>query len=584
MNNFFRSFFAALLALVVFCGLLMVFVLIAVAIISSNKEVKTGDNAVLVVDLSSHFPEIELSDPISAITGDEKFAPPSLYHLVRMIRHAKDDASVNGIFLKCENNDNGFAASQEIRDAIMDFKSDNKFVYAYANSLTQKSYYVASAADRVYCAPTGGIEWHGFAVTMPFIKGTLEKMEIEPQIFYAGKFKSATEPLRETQMTDANRLQTNELLSDLYNQFLLQISSSRRIDTATLHRYADSNALQFASEALKLKMVDGLKYDDEVKDEIRGKLKLKKNAKINFISPGKYGKAVDYMLSGNDKIAVIYAEGNVIDGKGERGVIGGDTYRNYIRKARMDKSVKAIVLRVNSEGGSAMASEVIWREIILARSEKPVIVSLGDVAASGGYYIACAADSIFAEANTITGSIGVFGVLPNMEKFFNNKLGVTFDEVKTSPDAGLLTVTRPLTAMQKQYFQNTVDTIYHVFKTRVSEGRKLTYDNVENIAQGRVWSGSRAMQLKLVDKIGSLDEAIAAAAAKANIKSYRLREYPGKQGFLEMLIGDKTESSKEIAIREELGEEGYKTYNIIKNLKQFIGKAQARLPFTFIIE
>ena len=582
MNNFFRSFFAALLALIVFSGMLLVIFIVMVAAISSQKKAGIEEKAVMVVNLSTHFPEIPPADIISEIT-DNRSAQPSLSHLTRLIQHAKNDASVKGIYLKCDNNANDFASSEEIRNAIIDFRRAGKFVIGYGATISQKAYLVASAADKIYCAPAGGIEWHGFSMTMPFIKGTLEKMEIEPQIFYAGKFKSATEPLRETEMTDANRVQSITLLNDLYGNFLSTIGRSRRMDTATLHRYADSNALQFASDALKYKMVDGLRYDDEVKDEIRQLLKIDKDAGINFITPSKYAEAVDYMPSGDEKIAVIYAEGTILDGKGDRGEIGGDTYRNYIRKARMDNSTKAIVVRINSGGGSAMASEVMWREIILARKVKPVIVSFGDVAASGGYYMACGADSIFAEANTITGSIGVFGVLPNMEKFFNNKLGVTFDEVKTSPDAGFVTVTKPLTPLQKRYFQNSIDTIYQNFKMKVSSGRKKSMEYIDSIAQGRVWSGTRALEIGLVDRIGGLDDAIRSAAAKAGVKRYHLREYPGKEGLLEMIFGNQGES-REAAIRDEIGEEGYKTYTAIRSLKKFLGKAQARLPFEMIIE
>jgi protease-4 len=583
MNNFFRSFFAAFLALIVFSIIGVIILLMIVAAFSTTEKTVTGQDAVIVVDLSNHYFEIPPADVVNEITGAGS-TPPSLYKLTRLIRHAKTDPSVRGIYLKCDNNANDFASSQEIRDALGDFKNGGKFVIAYANTISQKAYFVASAADKVYCSPTGGIEWHGFSMTMPFIKGTLEKMEIEPQIFYAGKFKSATEPLREVQMTPANRIQSSQLLHDIYGSFLFAAGRARNIDTATLHRYADSNALQFPSDAMKYKMVDGLRYDDQVKDEIRDRLKIAKDADINFISTSTYADAVNAMPVGSKDIAVIYAEGNIVDGSGDRGRIGGDTYRNYIRKARMDESIKAIVVRINSGGGSAMASDVMWREIALAREEKPVIVSFGDVAASGGYYMACGADSIFAEATTITGSIGVFGVLPNMQKFFNNKLGVTFDDVKTSPDAGLLTVTKPLTPLQKQYFQNSIDTIYRNFKMRVSSGRKRPVEYIDSIAQGRIWSGARAVEIGLVDRIGGLDDAIAAAAAKAGVRSYRLREYPGKPGLLEMLLRMKTQRSKEAAIREEIGEEGYKTYSAIKNLKDFLGKAQARLPYEVIIE
>jgi protease-4 len=583
MNNFFRTFFAALLALAVFALIMLIIVIGTISSIKSSKETVTGENAVLVIDLTQHFSEVEQSNPVSAISGDRS-SPPSLYDMIRLIRHAKNNTSVKGIYVKCGNNDNDFSSSLELRNAITDFKSSGKFVLAFADAIPQKAYYVATAADKVYCAPTGGIDWHGFAMTLPFIKGTLEKLEIEPQIFYAGKFKSATEPLREKQMTDANRLQSRELLHDIYSQFLSAIAASRKIDTATLHRYADSNAVQFANAALSKHMVDGLKYDDEVKDEIRRLLKIGKDATINFVSAGKYADAEDFQQSGNEKIAVIYAEGTIMDGKGERDRIGGETYRNHIRKARMDKSVKAIVLRINSGGGSASASEQMWREVELAKKVKPVIVSFGDVAASGGYYMACGANTIFAQPNTITGSIGVFGVIPNMEKFFNNKLGVTFDEVSTSPDAGMMTVTKPLSPSQRNYIQNAIDTIYSQFKTRVASGRNKSMQFVDSIAQGRVWSGTRAVELGLVDHLGGIEDAIAAAAKEAKITSYRLKEYPGKQTFFEMLFGDDSESKKETLIKNELGEEGYKTYSAIRNIKQFVGVAQAKMPFEIIIE
>ena len=583
MKNFFRTFLALLLALTVFAVIMLIVALITISSVTSSKDALTGENAVLVVDLAQHFSEVEQSDPVSAITG-EKSSPPSLYNMVRLIRHAKNNSAVKGIFVKSGGNNNDFASSLEIRKALLDFKSSGKFVLAFADAIPQKAYYVATAANKVYCAPAGGIDWHGFAMTMPFIKGTLEKLEIEPQIFYAGKFKSATEPLREKQMTDANRLQSIELLHDLYGEFLSEISTARKIDTATLHRYADSNEVQFPYAALNKKMIDGLKYDDQVKDEIRSLLKIEKDAKINFVSAAKYAEAEDYQQTGKEKIAVIYAEGAIMDGTGERDRIGGETYRNHIRRARMDKTVKAIVLRINSGGGSASASELIWREVELAKKVKPVIVSFGDVAASGGYYIACGADSIFAQPNTITGSIGVFGVLPNMEKFFNNKLGVTFDEVSTSPDAGMMTITKPLSPSQRRYVQNAIDTIYNQFKMRVAEGRKKSMEYVDSNAQGRVWSGSRAVEIGLVDRIGGIDDAIAAAAAKAKIKDYRLKEYPGKQTFFEMIFSDNSESKKETMIKNELGEEGYRTYSAIRNIQQFIGVIQARMPYEIIIE
>ncbi len=583
MGSFFRSFFAALLALIVFTGLVMVMGLLAVAVVSAEQEEKTGDNAVLVVDLSDHFPEIPLSDPVARLMGRDG-GVPSLYNMIRMIRHASSDASVKGIYLKCDANANDFAASEELRNAIRYFQSTGKFVYAYGNVISQKAYYVANVADTIYCAPTGGLEWRGLVMQTPFLKGTLEKLEIEPQIFYAGKFKSATEPFRETQMTDANRMQTRELLQDLYADLLMHTASARGVDTATLQRYADANAVQFAAAAVQLKMIDGVRYKDEVQKEIRQRLGVEKDRKLNFLFPEVYEQVAGFRQSGQGRIAVIYAEGTILDGEGERGTIGGDTYSSYIRKAREDNSVDAIVLRVNSGGGSAMASELMWREVQLARKQKPVVVSFGDVAASGGYYMSCAADTIFAQPNTITGSIGVFGILPNMQQFFDHKLGITFDEVTTSPNASMMSVAKPLTPLQRQYIQREIDTIYHDFKVRVSQGRRKSMEYVDSIAQGRVWSGEKALELGLVDRIGGLHEAIASAAAMAQLSNYSLREYPGKQHIFELILGNKKETVREAAIERELGAEGYQLYSALRDLKRLAGRAQARLPFNIIIQ
>jgi protease-4 len=584
MKSFFKIFFASLLALVVF-SLISLFLLIGfISGLVSKDKAQTGNKAVLVIDLNTNYPEIAVKNPLPSFGGEEHYDVPSLYDVVRLINRAKSDSAVKGIYIKCGNNNNGFGTSEEIRGALADFKTGKKFVYAYADVITQRAYHVANIADRIYCNPKGGVDWRGFVAQLAFIKGTLQKLEIEPQIFYAGKFKSATEPFRETQMTDANRLQTTELLYDLYNHFLSTTSATRKIDTATLKRYADQNLIQFASDALRYKLVDGLKYDDEVQDEIRQKLNIDKYGKLNFVSIGKYASAVEFKQTGNNKIALIYASGNIVDGKGSTDQIGGDTYRNLIRRIRLDKTIKAIVIRVNSGGGSALASENIWREVTLARKEKPVVVSFGDVAASGGYYMSCSSDSIFGQANTITGSIGVFSLLPNMQSFFNDKLGITFDGVKTSENADALTITKPLTPMQKQYIQNEVDTIYHDFKTRVSEGRKKSMAYVDSIGQGRVWSGSRAFQLGLVDRIGGLNDAVASAAKLANLKDYRLREYPEPPGIFDKYFDDFRESAKNKAIVEELGADGLKTYSTLKTVKQLLGIAQARIPFDIEIQ
>ena len=584
MKSFFKIFFASLLALVIF-SIISVFLAIGfLSGLASRDKANTGNKAVLVLDLSTMYPEIPVKNPIPSFSGEEHYDVPSLFNVVRLINKAKSDSAIKGIYLRCGSNSNGFGASDEIRKALADFKTSKKFIYAYSDVITQRAYHVANIADRIYCNPKGGVDWRGFAVQLAFLKGTLEKLEIEPQIFYAGKFKSATEPFRETEMTDANRLQTTELLFDLYNHFLATTAATRKIDTATLKRFADQNLIQYASDALQYKLVDGLKYDDEVQDEIRKKINIDKYDKLNFVSIGKYADAVDFKQSGRDKIAVIYAAGDIVDGKGGNDQIGGDTYRNLIRKIRLDKTIKAVVIRVNSGGGSALASENIWREVTLTRKEKPVVISFGDVAASGGYYMACDSDSIFAQPNTITGSIGVFALLPNMQNFFSNKLGITFDGVKTSENADALTVTKPLSPMQKQFIQNEVDTIYHDFKTRVSEGRKKSMAYVDSVGQGRVWSGSRALRLGLVDRLGGLNDALASAANLAKIKEYRLREYPDPPGLFDALFGDLQQNAKNAAIEEDLGTDGMKTYSTLKKLKQFLGITQARMPFELLID
>lgn len=583
MNNFFKFFFASFLALFIFSLIGFLILLGFVSSLSTPEKENVGLKAVLVLDLSRPYAEITENNPVLLLASRENFELPTLYDVVRMINRARRDSAVKGILVQCGTNANGFGASEEIRNALQGFKSAGKFVYAYGAVIPQGAYHVASVADKIYINPVGGVEWKGFSMQSAFLKGTLDKLEIEPQVFYAGKFKSATEPFRETEMTEPNRVQTLELLNDLYNHFLLSVSQNRKIDTAELRRYADQELVQFAGDALQYKLVDGLKYDDEVKEEIKQLLKVDKYDKLNLVSFSKYSKATEFKQTGKEKIAVIYAQGEIVDGKGERDRIGSDSYRNMIRRARLDKSIRGIVLRVNSPGGSALASEEIWREIALARKEKPVVVSFGDVSASGGYYLSCGADSIFAQPNTITGSIGVFMLLPNMQKFFNNKLGITFDGVQTTK-AEPLTNVKPLTESQKRYLQAGVDSIYMVFKTRVAEGRKRDINYIDSIAQGRVWSGTRAVQLGLVDRLGGLQDAIACVARMARISDYRLREYPEKQTLMEMIFGSQQETIRQSAIKEELGAEAYKTYNTIRKVQSMVGQSQARLPFDFTIE
>lgn len=583
MTSFWKIFFASFVALILFFFIGTLIVIGLIAGLTSPEKPDIGKKGVLVLDLTKQYKEQKEEDPINIISGNADENVPGLYDVVRMIYYAKSDSSVKGIYIKSDDNANGFAASEELRGSLADFKKSGKFVIAFGDVISQKAYYVANVADKIYCNPQGALDWRGLGTTLFFMKGMLEKLEIEPQIFYAGKFKSATEPLRAYEMTEPNRVQTAAYLQDLYSRILLSAAEKSKLDTATLHQLANSGAIVTAWDAAKYKLIDGVKYDDEVKSEIIGHMKIDPTEKINYISLGKYAKAVDFSPNGGSKIAMIYAEGDIMDGKGDDGTIGSDNFRNIIRKARLDKNIKAIVFRVNSPGGSALASEEIWREITLAKKSKPVVVSLGDVAASGGYYISCSADSIYAQPNTITGSIGVFGIIPNMKNFFNNKLGITFDGVKTGPFADLPNISRPLNPAEKVLIQNTIDTIYTTFKSRVVTGRKLPVSVVDSIAQGRVWTGQRALALGLVDKLGNINDAVTCAARMAGLDQYNLKEYPEKKNFLENLFESYSKDVKVKAIKEEIGSEQYAILQQIKALKNMVAIPQARLPFQFSI-
>jgi len=585
MGGFFKMFFASLLALIIFSFIgFFIFLALIAGLATSDKPV-VERNSVLVVNLSQPFQEQLFESPLASFSSNDELTIPGVYDVVRLIRKAGVDDKIKGIYLMSGISSNGFATSEEIRDALLAFKKSGKFIIAYSEMMNQKSYHVANVADRIYLNPKGFFDWTGFSSELLFLKGTLEKLDIQPQIFYAGKFKSATEPFRTDKMTEENKLQTSVWLGDLYSHFLIKAAEARKTDTATLHKLANEGTIKNPQDAVANKLIDAVKYDDEVKDEIKDKLKIGKYDKINFISINSYLKASGYKRTSGERIALIYAQGAIVDGGGDdRDEIASANYIKLIRKARLDKTIKAIVFRVNSGGGSALASETIWRELSLAKQEKPVVVSFGDVAASGGYYISCAADSIFASPTTITGSIGVFGIIPNMEGFFKNKLGVTFDGVKTAPYADIGSVFRPMNENEKKFVQQSIDEIYLSFKQRVADGRKKTVEYIDSIAQGRVWSGSKAIQNGLIDKFGGLQDAVDCAARMAKLRDYRLREYPEVQNLFDRLFGGSKENTlKTGMLKKELGEEQFKIYNEMRRVKQMTNSAQTRLPFEFFV-
>jgi protease-4 len=584
MRGFFKILLGSLAAILI---AVVVVSVIGVKLINKNMEPEKPEvksKTVLVIDLSRPVKE-QAKD--AGLNFPEGKSPDvlGLFDIVRAIKQAASDSLVKGIYIQCRYNYMGPASSTEVRDALQEFKKTNKFIIAAADRISEKAYTVAQAADKIYCQPGGDLEWQGYSMEVTFFKGALDKLKIEPEIFYAGQFKSATEPYRFTKMSDANRLQMTVFIEELYQYFLANTSAARNIDTAKLREFANSYAIRSAESARKAGLIDGAKYDDEVKDEIREKLGLKKDDKIQFMNIADYIKNAPWNddVEKNSAIALIYAEGEITDGNGEDGEIGGDRFRNLIRRARMNEDVKAVVMRINSPGGSSLACEGIWREISLLKEKKPFVVSLGDYAASGGYYLACLGDSIFAQPNTLTGSIGVFSMYFNTQKFFNEMLGVTFDGVKTGPYADWGTSNRPMTDTERKLGQEDTDSAYYLFKTRVANGRKLSMEFVDSVAQGRVWTGQSAIDIKLVDKIGSLQDAVDCASRLAKLNSYSLIELPKVESFWKKLLsGSKEEQSKSIkaySLQQEMGKEEFELYNQYKTLKSWVGVPQMRLPF-----
>lgn len=567
----------------VFFGLIFILFFGIAGALLADEQVKIDAKSVLVIDLAKRMSDRKIDDPFAEISGDETY--PDLSTAVKLIQHAAKDSLIKGIYIIAKDNGNGAASASELRNALLEFQKSKKFIIAYGYYISQSAYGIAALADKVYCHPKGMFEWQGMSVEYVFFKSLLDKLEIKPQIFYAGKFKSATEPFRETSMTAANKEQTQVWLNDLYDEMLTKVATSRNIAIDSLRKYAEEFRIDAPEKALQYKLIDGLKYDDEVKQEIKSLLKLGKTDKINFVSLPDYAKGADISEGyAKDKIAVVYAEGDIMYGKPSPETITSDEYLSILRSIKQDKSIKAVVLRVNSPGGSSLASEIIWREIEMIKKEgKKVIVSMGNVAASGGYYIACNADKIFVQPNTITGSIGVFSVVPDFSSFMKNKLGVTFDGVSTSKYADLPSVTRAMTEEEKKIIQHEVDKTYLAFKTRVAEGRKLSLDYVDSIAQGRVWTGKRAIDLKLADQIGGLNEAIAEAVKTAGIKEYRVRTYPEPKSFFEYIMNVYPDELSRASIKKELGAEEYEIFLRMKELKNEKGEVKARMPFELSI-
>ena len=589
MKQFFKFMFASMVGFVL-SMIVMFFILLGIIsgmMLSLKDEgsVTISDNSILEVSFENPIEERSSNNPFENLNfnGINPNRTPGLNDILKSVSKAKSDSRIKGILLNLTSIQSGMATTEEIRNAFLDYKKSGKFIYAYSESYTQGAYYLASVADKIYLYPEGDVDFRGLHADLMFFKGTLEKLEIQPEIIRHGKFKSAVEPFMYDKMSDENREQVSTFLNSIWNNILNGISASRNIPVEELQKIADNAEGRNAENALSLHLVDKLSYYDQVLSDLKKKTDQGEKEKIKFVSLKKYVRAY---VKGDDysakKIAVVYASGDIVSGEGNEDQIGSDKIAAALRKARLDSSVKAIVFRINSPGGSALASDVIWRETVLAQKTKPLIVSMGDYAASGGYYIACAADTIVARPNTITGSIGVFGLLFNTQNMFKNKLGITFDSVKTGRYADIGSMNRPMKENEREIIQGEVEKVYNTFISHVAIGREMTKENVDNIGQGRVWSGVDAKRLGLVDVLGGINDAISIAAKKANLTTYRTIALPEQKEFFEKLVEDLNAEAKVYFAKQQLGESYLylQTFNDLAKQKGII----AKIPFLMKIE
>lgn len=565
-----------------FLGLIIFIIVIAAA--SGSDVPIVDDNSVLVAKFNKPIIDRENENPFSQFSsGNFDFdGTMGLDQILKNIDKAKSDEDISGIFLHLSAIPSGMAAVEEIRDALIDFKESGKFIMAHSDTYTQKSYYLASVADKVYLTPTGDFGFSGLSTEITYFKRALDKYGVDVQVIRHGSFKSAVEPFLTDKMSDENREQLTVMLETIWGQMVGEISSARNIPVETLEEYADQLAVAFDDQALEKGMIDGLRYYDEVLDELREMTDTDEDDDIPSISMSKYSKVPEKdKESAKDRVAIIYAMGAVVTGDAEEGMIGSDRIAKAIRKARKDDKIKAIVFRVNSGGGSALASEIIHREIKLAAEVKPVVASLGNVAASGGYYIVCPADTIIASETTITGSIGVFGIIPNINELMTEKIGITTGTVKTNEHSDMGTITRALTADEKSMIQGYVDDVYNTFVNNVAEGRSMTYEQVDAIGGGRVWSGASAIEIGLIDMFGGLEKSIEVAAEMADLETYRIKSLPVQEDPFTMIMKQLTGEVKMKIIRNELGD----TFNLYKKAEEIknMEGLQAIMPYNLDI-
>ncbi len=587
MKQFFKFMFASALGTLI--TIIVIFLLFAGMIaslisMSGDEEVKVKNHSVLRIAWNTQIKDRASENPLEEFDFATMQSKKSfgLYEILNNIDKAIKDPRIDGIFLDMETIPAGAATTEEIRNKLLEFKKSGKFIISYANSYDQKEYYLASIADKIYLNAQGMILFKGLNVQLMFFKGLLDKMDIDMQIVRGpnNKYKSAVEPLMRNHVSEANSEQLHELLNSIWGKFITSISESRGISIGDLTNIANKLELSTAKKALEYKFIDGAVYRDEVIQKLKEKTGRKKGEKLNMINFGKYTMAKLTSKKGlkRNQIAIVFAEGEIIQGKSTGNNIGSVTLANAISSARNDKKVVAIVLRVNSPGGDALASEIIRREVELAGNDKPIIVSMGNVAASGGYWISTNADYIFAQPTTITGSIGVFGIIPNIGNMLSKKLGINVDDIMTNENSDFIDVMKPLSPFQHAKLDAAITRIYNDFTNLVARTRNLDVEFVDSIARGRVWSGIDAKNIGLIDSLGGIQDAITYAAEKTNLgDNYRITTYPKRKEFLEQLVSQLTGQASQSIVKSELGDY-YTYYQKIQSLQNMKG-IQARLPF-----
>lgn len=584
MKDFFKYTLATITGIILASIIFFIIMIAALSAVvaSGDKPVTVSDNSILVLNAGTMIPDRGSENPFTGIDfTDMSFNPaPGLNEILRNIRKASADSKIKGILIENGLVPSGWATSGEIREALLDFRDSGKFVVSYTDYLlTQQCYYLSTAANKIYVNPGAMVEFKGLTSEVIFFRNALEKLGIDVQVTRHGKFKGAVEPFILDKLSEENKEQIKDYTGSIWKHVLETISEARGIPAEKLSSLADNLAGNMASGAFDNKLVDGLMFRDQLIDSLKSLAGVEKDKDLTLVSMTKYGKVHDpaSVFSTKNRISVIYAEGNIVMDKGNETNIGGKHYAEVIRKERLDTAVKAIVLRVNSPGGNAAASDEIWREITLAKKVKPVVISMGNYAASGGYYISCPASRIYASPGTISGSIGVFGLLPNAEKLMEKKLGLNTETVNTNRNSDFPSVFRPMNNYEKEVMQLSIEKIYSEFVDKVANGRNMTFSEVDNIGQGRVWSGTGAMKIGLVDEMGGLRAAIKGAAELALIDKYKIKELPEQEDPYTKLLTQLGGDVKISILKKELGE-SLVYYNRIMELKELKG-IQARLPY-----